>query len=449
VAESTTITNAQELVKRSLFLFGAGATRDAGCKVSKDMLEALQKMDWTAPEKEAIDFLLSCLSYHATWKNQKEGKSYNSTPYAPNIEDLVLLIRRIVNRDSYLPYPITGSWADKITFLELEWRELPQHRQSAQTVKPLFINLEEKITRKLYEWLKLGKENTDYLNPISEYLKVTSDSGPRLEFFTTNYDLVFEKHFNREDVTNLDCGFNAGIYSGIDHQKPSCRINYYKLHGSLNWKRNNLGKTAEFFSYNNDGTKLKVLEEPEGSESIESEVQEIEPDKFLSSPPADPLIIFGHGGKFLSIDPFISLIYDFKQLLTEKDIYFVIGYSFFDPYINNIILEGLSKGGVNPKRMIVVNPGFSKEAMFSTEENNDGVTEENWKSRFVDYIQNIQRSTYLSDLPGYNITEVSPSLIKIIPEKTSSFLSQYFGTNCEGLSALFGELEGEREDIFK
>src|SRR5690606_13200975 len=141
--------------------------------------------------------------------------------------------------------------------------------------------------------------------------------------------------------------------------------------------------------------------------------------------------------------------YDFKQLLTEKDIYFVIGYSFFDPYINNIILEGLSKGGVNPKRMIVVNPGFSKEAMFSTEENNDGVTEENWKSRFVDYIQNIQRSTYLSDLPGYNITEVSPSLIKIIPEKTSSFLSQYFGTNCEGLSALFGELEGEREDIFK
>jgi bacterioferritin (cytochrome b1) len=66
---------AQEIIGRSLFLFGAGATKDAGCLISSEMLHDIQKMDLSDPEKEALDFLLSALHYHSSWKNIKERKN--------------------------------------------------------------------------------------------------------------------------------------------------------------------------------------------------------------------------------------------------------------------------------------------------------------------------------------------------------------------------------------
>jgi hypothetical protein len=72
-------------------------------------------------------------------------------------------------------------------------------------------------------------------------------------------------------------------------------------------------------------------------------------------PNHDPYIIFGYGAKTFSVEPFFSLIHNFRTLLKERSYIFTIGYSFFDPYINNLLLEALNHGG---KKLIIVNPIF-------------------------------------------------------------------------------------------
>ncbi|MBU4501160.1 MAG: hypothetical protein KKA79_01095, partial [Nanoarchaeota archaeon] len=113
-------TSISEILKKCIFFFGAGATQEAGCYTSSQMLSDLQVKYTDGPRKEALDFLMSCLSYHSTWKSCKQKNFIHS----PNIEELVLLLRRIVDRDSYLPYPITGSWSDKINSLEAREEDL-------------------------------------------------------------------------------------------------------------------------------------------------------------------------------------------------------------------------------------------------------------------------------------------------------------------------------------
>ena len=436
------IKKSEETIGRSLFLLGAGATKNAGCKVSSEMLDDIFKMGWSKPEREALDFMISALHYHSSWKNVKEKKQPDDTNgHTPNIEDLMLLVNRIINRDSYLPYPITGSWADKINFLEIEWRNLKEKQIQSE---PLFENLANKIKERLASWLNIGNEQLEYLCPVEKYLKKSSSNSAKLEFFTLNYDLVFEKYFNRGDVTLLDTGFTQGHFTGFnrDPSKTDFRINYYKLHGSINWEKEPTGSIKELFEYANDPNFFRVRNE-------EDSVDRQTIDEFLSTSILNAHIIFGQGGKFLSVDPFISILYNFKEKLEEKDIYFVIGYSFFDPYINNMLLEGLSKDSRNSKLMIVVNPQFSEKSLLLVEERKKNQTDKEHliKNRFIDYVQNIQTSTYLSDLPEFNLTEISPNKVKILPYYTDQFFKEYFSVENSGLAKLSDELS-QSDDIF-
>lgn len=446
----TSVTNIEagkELISKSMFLFGAGATRDAGCFVSNEMLNDIYQMDMSNPEIEAIDFLLSSLQYHASWKNLKEKKVVNAqNGHQANIEDLMLLIRRIVNRDSYLPFPITGSWADKINFLEIEWRTTEAY-QKLTTKKPLFENLEERLVRQLYKWMWLGQENTDYLKPLDEYLKITESNSSLLNFFTLNYDLVFEKHFNSNDETLLNTGFSNGVFNGFG-ENPSAsshRIRYFKLHGSINWGKDETGLIKENFFYSKKPDHFCIRVD---KETIEEKVAS----EFLLNPPGNPHVIFGQGGKFLSVDPFMKLLYNFKEQLSIKEVIFVVGYSFFDPYINNMLLEGLSKESINQKLMVVVNPQFNEGTLLDVEEKKYGESEktELLKNKFIDYLQKVQKSTYLSDLPSFNLTEISPNKVKIIPQKSVDFFKDYFSNDGNGFIDLKNEISSfEREgDVF-
>lgn len=431
------INAAQSILNNAVFLFGAGATKEAGCLMSIDMLNDIYRMNLSNPEIEAVDFLVSSLQYHASWKNLKEKKEVgNSNGHQPNIEDLMLLIRRIVNRDSYLPFPITGSWADKINFLETVWRSTSDY-QSQVEKRSLFSTLEEKLTARLPEWLCLGRENTTYLAPIIEYLSESDEQSPPINFFTLNYDLVFEKYLNRNNVTLVNTGFAKGVYSGFDQKVGECRINYYKLHGSLNWFKDDQGVIKERFTPSQDPYMIKLRGE--------FDKEDVLVEDFLKKEQLSPFIIFGHGGKFLSVEPFISLLHCLKDALEQKDIYFVIGYSFFDPYINNLLLEGLSK---DPnKLMIVVNPQFEESKLLNELEllkdakEKDGLV----KNKFINHLQRVQKSTYLSDLPSFNLTDIAPSKVKIIPTGTGAFLKKYFGIMENGLGELNEEINSVKE----
>ena len=102
--------NIKEFLGRTLFFFGAGATKDAGCYTSLDMIEDLEINPEFEEYRESLHFLLSALEYHSKWKTINDrSQGFKSSNHLSNIEDLALLLNRIVNRDSFLPYPVTGS----------------------------------------------------------------------------------------------------------------------------------------------------------------------------------------------------------------------------------------------------------------------------------------------------------------------------------------------------
>lgn len=159
-----------EIINKSLFFLGAGFSFGTGCKTSVEMFADLRKRifdeqdeTFNQTQKEALKFLIACLQYHSEWRTME---SSNGITFNPNIEELALLIRRIKNRENFLPYPITGNWADKLVTLESQYF----------TLSPgdgLFESL-EKIFKKLLkdEWFKINCD-LSFMNPLVELIKST------------------------------------------------------------------------------------------------------------------------------------------------------------------------------------------------------------------------------------------------------------------------------------
>jgi hypothetical protein len=389
-----------EIFKDVLIFTGAGFSKPAGAKLSGEMLKDLELKSndenndiFTNVEKKMIKFILSCLDYQARWRSLESNGKYF---YIPNIEEFGVLLRRIGNRDNYLPYPVTGNWSDKIMLLEQEYKnELQKYEGS------LYSTIERKIIDICYkEWLEPYNLNFDYLNPLKDFLKNLSDPKLKLEIFTLNNDLVLENAFQEENtlymgfVSNKWVGFDKFYFVGNTYS--ASRINYYKLHGSLDWCRLT------------DGTVRKKMED-EQNENIE----------------IDPLLIFGHGSKVYTIEPFFSLLESFKVKLREKKYYLVIGYSFFDPHINNLMFNELMND--DEKVLFIINPKINDKFQDNDFEINNElkILKSSNKKILLEEIENIQKNPLFSDVPEFNLTKISTESFEYIAITTEDFL-KYF-----------------------
>ena len=420
-----------EAVNKSLFFTGAGASRDAGCKISGDMLTSLKELickksnDYFSEiECETIKFLLSCLYYHAEWRTLELNNQY---PITPNIEELALLIRRIRNRENFLPYPVTGNWADKLISLEAKFKE----EEGLKNGYSLFEKIEDTLkNRMLPHWLKVG--NTDFLNPLDDFFEKNSSNDFSLEIFTLNNDTAVEEHYSEKKAKPYR-GFYSGEWRGFDgktNEEEFNRINLYKLHGSLDWIRLNDGNVVE------SGRTDDFLQDDEGGIRVEH----------------NPFIIFGHGIKFFSVEPFFSLIQQFSEKLRERSYYFVIGYSFFDPYINNLLLQAIKDAREENKKIIIVNPFFAQPPLikdyFEEDEEFGSLLNENnpeAKRLLTSYLEEIQRNAFYSELPEFNIKQIPTESIFLIKMDTSNFLEKYLKNSGELLVKLIDKFEQERK----
>lgn len=169
------------------------------------------------------------------------------------------------------------------------------------------------------------------------YQKVTyrNKDLSRINIFTTNYDL-----FNERVLDNLNINYNNGFGGGLKKFFNPARFSYtfskktetsiekyealdnmiylYKLHGSINW-------------IEKDGNSL-------------FNIQEININ-YKDNMPAESVLIYPNPlkqSKSLTA-PYADIIREFqKKLLLQNSVLFVIGYSFSDEHINNIIYQSLS-----------------------------------------------------------------------------------------------------------
>lgn len=415
----------KSVIGKSLFFFGAGASYDAKCLLSQGMLLNIkarisdsQDNTFNSPEKEALKFLLACLEYHAEWRTLETAENFK---FSPNIEELALLIRRIKNRENFLPYPITGNWADKLIGLETVFLSLDDKLKAKPT---LFESLEYKLKSELLpEWLK--PQSYDFLTPLQKFFQELATEDFRLDIFSLNNDMVIENFFGANNAAPWR-GFVRGEWRGVEvaDVQDLGRINLYKLHGSLDWVRLNTGDFKEV-----------VYLSEQDKESIETQ--------------HDPYVIFGQGTKTFSVEPFFSLIQHFKKVLQERNYFFVIGYSFFDPYINNLFLEAVRE---TSKKIIIINPTFGPEELRNSDKKleTDDTPFQRIKYpsaisslHLASYIEDIQKNSFYSELPEFNIKRMNAKSLEFLPIGISDFLTSYFANGGDLLVKL---IEGYEQD---
>ena len=368
--------NPRELFDNSVFFLGAGASRDVDCMTSPQMLDDLKTQinrleDETRKEayNEIYRFIDACLRFQYAIDDPDSG-------YQFNIEDFAKVIKQIIYRDYIIPGPLVGTWNEKL----VKWELLNSN------IFNEFYSFILKLLRS--EWTTFNQRKlSTFLKPVRELL--TSTDVDSLNFFSLNYDLVFESFFNPSGKRLLENGFDGDTWtSNFTDRDPNneSKLNLFKLHGSLDWWYNR-----------------------------EDEEIELRPDN------DDPLIIFGSDNKMHSTDPFLYLLTRFREKLEKAKLVIAIGYSFYDPYLNNIIIQQIKASPL--KKLVVVDPRYRKSG----------------KDLFIEQLASIQIKRSDSDIP--NVSQVSPEKVQVEGMTARTFFREYFSDDASKLWDIYQQIE--------
>ncbi len=288
-----------------VILLGAGASCDAGIKNSFQMISEIQNSlqnEWK-DYKELYDYI------HSSHYHLERIKGYDSRDISFNIENLVGLldsIIKIATKDVDV-YPFIGSWE-----------------------KELHIVAGTKLEKaKGFKEVILEKMKNSWLSPEefvskSAYYKKLKEIGYNypLKIFSLNYDMCVEKNL---DGIPLERGFNDHRIWDYRLYEPAeeKEINYflYKLHGSLDWKR-----------------------DKENRLTYTDNISNVEPSKME--------IIFGVQNKLQSYDPYLFYFYSFREACIDAELIVVSGYGFLDKHINDNITSAIKN---DPAKRLLIN----------------------------------------------------------------------------------------------
>ena len=359
------------LFDKTVFLLGAGASMDAGCLSSKQMLVALKSTvnelaiigaEADSQYSSIYDFIIQSLVYQRALKGDPESSLFELT----NIEDFVAVLRQMLDREYIVPPPLVGNWNSKIT----GW-EIKNDKVFSELLDLAYDRLITKWTQ-----FEKGKAET-LLQPIKDL--VESDENFNLSVFSLNYDLIFETVFNNEQEHLVDVGFSQKRWIGdFGDPNSSAKVKLFKLHGSVDW----------YFDESDEEVKQGVPDE------------------------VRPLIVFGSGPKLQSYDPFLSLLSSFREKLKAASLFVVVGYSFQDKYINNILIQSLSSG--LDKRMLVIDPAVAEDKM-----------------KFIDRVERFQALKSMNEI--INLTKISPARVEIYQMTANDFFKAFLGENATKL----------------
>ena len=395
----------EQLFKHTVFLLGAGASHDAGCLMSSSMLNELSKAIEDIPSDDKVygkwkdgftqlyRLIKPSLEFQAELKRIIAGKR---DLFSPNIEDFILILRKILNKDLIIPEPLVGSWTDKLVLLEMKFPQVCKE----------YLNF---IYHCVIKWLTPPnyKAATALLAPVKALLEETNDEEYFINVFTLNYDVIFEKVFNSTVARPLNNGFSKNVWDTMSFDVPQTKINLYKIHGSLDW-------------YSKD-------DETYSMEEYDTAFNPIQPDE------RKPHLILGYENKLFSVDPFFTILQRFIEKLGEANLVVVIGYSFFDAYLNNILIKFLNNK--DNKKLFIVDPYFCGE--------------KNPSEKFVGHLKLIQSDTSTLNIDNY--TTLPSSRVSFFksnnPETCGAkeFYAEFFENKCERLAAIYAESAIEDE----
>lgn len=290
-----------------ILLLGAGASQEAGIPITSEMIEKIEsELDSNWKEYQGLyNFLKDQVK-------KVSGGNLNVEDLVNTLDELLLLLKK--------QHPLSP--------FQLSWIEFIENVGYTVDVIEKF---KDSIIESLRKWIVIDNYvSASYYRDIASFQRELSSP---LRVFTLNYDLCIESicdRVNEDGVTvemNIERGFGRERYVNepwhwsrfkIGEGEPDPDIYLYKLHGSIDWERD-------------------------------------ENDKIIHRAPARVLnheVIFGTRQKVKAYDPYLFFIYEFREHCINSKVIVVSGYGFCDDHINKILKQALTEDN---SRILCVN----------------------------------------------------------------------------------------------
>ena len=278
-----------------IILLGAGASCDAKLASSLEMTSRLE-----AQLKDGGDMSSFAGLYRAVKASILYGYALDGRVDAKlNIEELVNVLNELEQFKKHTIYPFVASW--NMELMEYAGKNFCH-----------IHDFKDRIIEKLVsEWIFL--ENNNQAEYYKGLYRFASTLGSCLRVFSLNYDMCVEYACGEDHVYR---GFELdedGVRVWDDRNMQVDTVNesmmLYKLHGSLDWTRDNAGRLICHDHVN-------VHQSPHLFE-----------------------LIFGTSNKMRYEDPYLFLLSQFRKYALEAKVIICIGYSFGDAHINKILQQ--------------------------------------------------------------------------------------------------------------
>lgn len=350
-----------------VWLLGAGASRDADLPLASELTSQVMRAfasavrrKYGSPEEQAsrtLNFVVSQIVGH-------RGKRGSDPSSLPDIETVASTIELLAERDSVELAPFVQSWEPAVASFDRD----PTYSEAlflAESIRDDLLDPEDTthsaLARHLGAFVRYevrGGTGSGYQALLAEMLRqvvrlLQIRDPARLEYLaplvnlgnvpggvtiaTLNYDLCVETAASQLGVPcsrGLDRWDTEGLV-----QFPDEGVRLLKLHGSIDWKRSEWRPDPHNHVY---GVRREILD-VDGSE--------LQPDEV-------PYLVFGRREKLRPEGPSLELISDLRARLSRARVLMILGYSFADGHINELIARWSSQGV--GRVVVVVDPKFSQ-----------------------------------------------------------------------------------------
>lgn len=300
--------------KDIILLLGAGASAEAGIPVSSRMIRSVEenlhgKDEWRG-FRQLYNHVKSAIHFSAGLRG------HFGDNVAFNIETLVNTLYELEKNEEHPLYPFIAAWNSR--FVALAGGDFAEVRR--------FRKL---ILGALKKWMCI--EHVAKANYYKGLCTLQQDLNYPLHIFSLNYDLCVERLNVSQAGFRVETGFaDYGPENSWDFERfadfdlsnsPPPQILLYKLHGSINWKRD--PETKNLFAVDQ-------------IESVDEEEMEV---------------IFGRDFKLEAADPYLFFAYEFRRFTLLARLIVSIGYGFGDLHINKMLTQSLRN---DPERRLLV-----------------------------------------------------------------------------------------------
>ena len=311
----------------TLFL-GAGASAPFDYAPTKPFLKKF-RADSSRDDREFVDDLLSL-------------------NHVEDIEHVIEILDSIISHNIRLneypmkhmlqKFPMSLRFGDKVVFRrnstdKRRVRSKIEKRRSWRKLFSLSTELKEAIEERLFDEYESNPEIHEKIvtvySPLFDLIEKHTKPKNALEVFTTNFDTVIEDYLLKTARYDLVDGFRDSGWNIKEFDKEAGLkrlLRLYKLHGSVDWKER----------YDEKIRKFPYQRRIKGSRYWKKNI-----------------VIYPASKEPPSEEPFESLYRLFrKRIRSKSEVCVVIGFSFRDDYIDNIIAEWMNE--VETAKLIVV-----------------------------------------------------------------------------------------------